>query len=316
MLLVAMILTIDTNAIRKYYGQDISYKKSILTVRLSCKQMVKAGKQMTINELPLMCTIHLKRFAFDLERGYMRKITSNVQYPETLDLAPFVSKEKKIEKAEYNLYAVLVHAGYGCDSGHYFAYIKAPNGQWYNADDEYIAPVPVDEVLNQQAYMLFYQQDKPMAKPTLPASPPLVPNINDIAAKKVLVSKKEATEATKQTPATTVTPQPQAPVTTAIPTAAIETNTKNVSTKRRVRFVEPIVKADNPKSWTVQLSTQSHRSLRGNLSPPTYSANVSDKSSWTEQSTSDFIRTQKSKKRRVFRVKLESKKTSWSVNPY
>ncbi|OAD07640.1 hypothetical protein MUCCIDRAFT_130059, partial [Mucor lusitanicus CBS 277.49] len=123
-----------------------------------CKQMVKAGKQMTINELPMMLTVHLKRFAFDMYRGCMSKITTYVDYPETLDMAPYTSQDKKIEKAEYSLYAVLVHYGYSCDSGHYYAYVKAPNGQWNRMDDEDVTPVSLKEVLSQTAYMLFYQQ--------------------------------------------------------------------------------------------------------------------------------------------------------------
>jgi hypothetical protein len=312
--------------------------------------MVKAGKQMTIDELPLMCTIHLKRFAFDMEYGYMRKITSKVEFPETLDLAPYVSEEKSVQKAEYNLYAVLVHAGFGCDSGHYYAYIKAPNGKWYNADDDFVAPVSVSQVLKEHAYMLFYQQSEIISTPTAPASttaePPTPAPMTD--------KEEQSTEATALV-SEAVSTLPQAIITTEtlvtaatpqqVPTAkATLSSTTNAATllpptstsllrsalkksktqkmrslehtKRNVHFVEPIVKADNPKAWTVQLSTQSHRSLRGNLSPPTYSANVNDLSSWTVRSQPDFLRKQKSKKRRVFRVKLESKKSAWTVNPY
>jgi ubiquitin C-terminal hydrolase len=97
---------------------------------------VNAGKQMTIHELPSMLCVHLKRFTFDMMRGYMRKVTKDIQYTETLDMAPYVSKETKCKSAIYRLYAVLVHLGYGCDSGHYFAYVKAPDGKWFRMDDE------------------------------------------------------------------------------------------------------------------------------------------------------------------------------------
>lgn len=257
-----------------------------------CKQMVKAGKQMTVFELPLMMTVHLKRFAFDLERGYMRKIMTKVKYPKTLEMAPYVSKEVNIERAPYDLYAVLVHHGYGCDSGHYYAYVKSPAGKWYLADDDLITPVSEDEVLGQDAYMLFYQQKKPVMKKSaeekkmpLPKSPSPPPAIHE------------------------PTPEKQPPV-------LIEDTNKNKKKKERRVVFEPLVHSDSPASWIMQSSDKPHRSLRGNLSPPTFSANVQDDSAWIVSSPDAFKKRLSEKKRRKIRVKLESRKSRWHVQPY
>lgn len=94
---------------------------------------------MTIERLPSMLSIHLKRFTYDLRFGMMRKVTDKVEYPNSLDMAPYVTPEKrKIYQngAYYDLYAVLVHIGHSCNSGHYFAYVKSPEGLWYRMDDE------------------------------------------------------------------------------------------------------------------------------------------------------------------------------------
>lgn len=250
----------------------------------SCKQIVKAGKQMTINEAPMMLTVHLKRFAFDLQRGYMRKIGTAVKYNETLDIAPYMSKDKRVSEASYNLYAVLVHLGYGCDSGHYYAYVKAPNGQWYRMDDEDVQAVSLKEVLSQNAYMLFYQQDnlvvadQPVKKQQQISEPPVVMQPPPpVAAKKVLVD-------------------PSLPK----------------KEKKKV-VMEPEIKADHPDLWVMQSSDKPCRSLRGNLSPPTYGAAVSDPSSWESTSTAEFKRKQKLRRRRVFKKNLESRKRPWSV---
>ncbi|KAI7867804.1 hypothetical protein BDF14DRAFT_1881423 [Spinellus fusiger] len=122
----------------------------------SCKRRVIAGKQMTLCQLPMMLNIHLKRFTFDMQRGYMRKVASSISYPEILDMAPYVSKDIGGQRAIYRLYAVLVHLGSGCSSGHYYAFVKSPEGKWYRMDDEDVTQVSLDEVLSQKAYMLFY----------------------------------------------------------------------------------------------------------------------------------------------------------------
>lgn len=254
---------------------------------------------MTINELPMMLTVHLKRFAFDMYRGCMSKITTYVDYPETLDMAPYTSQDKKIEKAEYSLYAVLVHYGYSCDSGHYYAYVKAPNGQWNRMDDEDVTPVSLKEVLSQTAYMLFYQQSSvttsaDTAIPAAAAATPLstqLPNqplplvVSEPIPKKVLVD-----------------------ITAKKPTVP----------ERRVKFIDQSAAiSDNPRAWTVNSTDRPRRSLRGNLSPETYSANVGDISAWNILTAEQLRKKQQEKKRRRFRVKLESKKKPWVVgNPY
>ncbi|GAN09760.1 conserved hypothetical protein [Mucor ambiguus] len=265
-----------------------------------CKQMVKAGKQMTINELPMMLTVHLKRFAFDMYRGCMSKITTFVDYPETLDMAPYTSQDKNIKKAEYSLYAVLVHYGYSCDSGHYYAYVKAPNGQWNRMDDEDVTPVSLKEVLSQTAYMLFYQQTS------------------------ITTTADTAIPAAAAPPSTSATKLPKQPlplmVSEPIPKKVlVDITTKKPTTpERRVKFVDQSAAiSDNPRAWTVNSTDRPHRSLRGNLSPETYSANVGDISAWNILTTEQLRKKQQEKKRRRFRIKLESKKNPWVVgNPY
>ncbi|XP_041086154.1 ubiquitin carboxyl-terminal hydrolase 42 isoform X2 [Polyodon spathula] len=116
-----------------------------------CKKMVPASKRFTIHRDSNVLTISLKCFA-NYNGG---KITKDVRYPEFLDIRPFMSQSTG-EPVIYVLYAVLVHSGFSCHAGHYYCYIKASNGQWYQMNDSVVSTSDIRSVLNQQAYVLFY----------------------------------------------------------------------------------------------------------------------------------------------------------------
>ncbi|XP_024289927.1 ubiquitin carboxyl-terminal hydrolase 42 isoform X3 [Oncorhynchus tshawytscha] len=116
-----------------------------------CKKMVPASKRFTIHRSANVLTISLKRFA-NYNGG---KIAKDVRYAECLDLRPFMSQSHG-EPQVYVLYAVLVHSGFSCHAGHYYCYVKASNGQWYQLNDSSVLVSDIRSVLNQQAYVLFY----------------------------------------------------------------------------------------------------------------------------------------------------------------
>uniref|UniRef100_W5MPG3 ubiquitinyl hydrolase 1 n=1 Tax=Lepisosteus oculatus TaxID=7918 RepID=W5MPG3_LEPOC len=116
-----------------------------------CKKMVPASKRFTIHRGSNVLTISLKRFA-NYNGG---KIAKDVRYPEYLDIRPFMSQSHG-EPQVYVLYAVLVHSGFSCHAGHYYCYVKASNGQWYQMNDSSVSISDIRSVLNQQAYVLFY----------------------------------------------------------------------------------------------------------------------------------------------------------------
>ncbi|KAK3529026.1 hypothetical protein QTP70_014419, partial [Hemibagrus guttatus] len=117
----------------------------------TCKEMVQASKRLSIHRNSNVLTISLKRFA-NFNGG---KISKDVKYSEYLDLRPYMSQSHG-EPQIYGLYAVLVHSGFSCYAGHYYCYVKASNGQWYQMNDSSVTPTDIRSVLNQQAYLLFY----------------------------------------------------------------------------------------------------------------------------------------------------------------
>ncbi|XP_064926072.1 ubiquitin carboxyl-terminal hydrolase 36-like [Columba livia] len=79
----------------------------------------------------------------------------DVGYPELLNIRPYMSQTSR-DPVMYGLYAVLVHSGYSSHAGHYYCYVKASDGQWYQMNDNVVRPSNIKVVLNQQAYVLFY----------------------------------------------------------------------------------------------------------------------------------------------------------------
>ncbi|XP_074647848.1 uncharacterized protein LOC141903569 [Tubulanus polymorphus] len=120
-----------------------------------CKHKGSATKRFTLHRPSNILTIQLKRF--DYNRFFGGKISRHISFTEKLDIRPYMS-HKQGEPVLYHLYAVLVHSGSSCNSGHYYCYIKAPNQAWYCMNDSNVAPVSLQRVLSSEAYMLFYMK--------------------------------------------------------------------------------------------------------------------------------------------------------------
>ncbi|KAL4424055.1 hypothetical protein ABPG75_001356 [Micractinium tetrahymenae] len=115
---------------------------------------VRAVKRMTVDAAPNVLMIQLKRFEFSFS-GH--KISKKVDFDLDLDLGPYMS-ERPAAPALYDLYAVLVHSGHSVHSGHYYSYVRAPNGIWHICDDTHVAQVAERQVMAQKAYILFYKK--------------------------------------------------------------------------------------------------------------------------------------------------------------
>lgn len=123
-----------------------------------CNIKVMAQKRFTVHRAPNVATFQFKRF--DANRMFGGKITKHVSYPEHLELRPYMS-DKHGDPVTYRLNAVLVHLGASCNSGHYFCFVRNSNGNWYCMDDSRVHQVSLGQVLNQQAYVLFYVRTPP-----------------------------------------------------------------------------------------------------------------------------------------------------------
>ncbi|KAM7002015.1 ubiquitin carboxyl-terminal hydrolase 42-like [Passerculus sandwichensis] len=116
-----------------------------------CKKKAAASKKVTVHRAPRVLTLCLER----ADQWTGTKISKFVEYPEYLDLRPYMS-DTAGEPLLCSLYAIVVHSGDTCLEGHFLCYAKASNGLWYKMDDESVDNCDIHTVLGQQAYLLFY----------------------------------------------------------------------------------------------------------------------------------------------------------------
>ncbi|RUP49384.1 hypothetical protein BC936DRAFT_142635 [Jimgerdemannia flammicorona] len=154
---VKNVSTVD-QAFKGFTKPELLTKANRYRCEGKCQGLVDARKQLTIYHAPLVLTVHLKRFMFGGGMGG-GKINKHIEFRETLDLREYVSHNQKSSVDLYRLYAVLVHAGGSCNSGHYYCFVKSTNGAWYNMNDSSVTRVSMTTVLQQRAYMLFYAQE-------------------------------------------------------------------------------------------------------------------------------------------------------------
>ncbi|XP_023743060.2 sterol 3-beta-glucosyltransferase UGT80A2 [Lactuca sativa] len=90
------------------------------------------------------------------------KLNKSVEFPEILDMAPYVSGSSD-KSPVYRLYGVVVHVDTMNDafSGHYVCYVKNHHNQWFKFNDTMVNEVDLQHVLTKGAYMLFYARCSP-----------------------------------------------------------------------------------------------------------------------------------------------------------
>ena len=118
-----------------------------------CKIKQKSKTKMEIYRCPHYLIIHLKRFNAD------NKIETLVDFPvKNLDLHRYINNKENFE-CVYNLIGVINHKGSLQEFGHYYAFVKNPiKKKWYKIDDSVVSEIKTNEIVNQNAYVLFYER--------------------------------------------------------------------------------------------------------------------------------------------------------------
>ncbi|EWC46404.1 hypothetical protein DRE_04347 [Drechslerella stenobrocha 248] len=146
-----------------------------------CKKPRRASKQLSISRMPIVLIIHLKRFS---SHGMWRdKVNTMVNFSKSVDLTQYVpppldpgqvpggkALPVTIETTppfHYSLYAITNHYG-SLTSGHYTAFVRVSGGSgggggqvgagsvWHRFDDTKATKMESDDVVNRNAYILFW----------------------------------------------------------------------------------------------------------------------------------------------------------------
>tara|TARA_B100000674_G_C37947802_1_gene965784 strand:+ start:60 stop:1136 length:1077 start_codon:yes stop_codon:yes gene_type:complete len=118
-------------------------------------EYVDAIKKYYFWSLPKILILTLKRF--DRTTSTTKKKDLFIDFPtNNLNLEKYcIGYDKK--KANYSLYGICNHFG-DVNFGHYYAYCKNSDGNWYNYDDQNVFKLENNSIKSNHAYVLFYQK--------------------------------------------------------------------------------------------------------------------------------------------------------------
>ena len=129
-----------------------------------CKR--DAQKRLVIVELSDALVIHVNRARW-LLHGSKEKLQTHVAFPpRDFDLAEFCA-EAEVEgglNTVYDLKACVYHHGKGMETGHYSVVCANPRGDWVRYNDGKVDIATEEEVEQSQAYLLFYQRQRPQER--------------------------------------------------------------------------------------------------------------------------------------------------------
>ncbi|XP_037545538.1 ubiquitin carboxyl-terminal hydrolase 10 isoform X2 [Nematolebias whitei] len=142
-------------------------RESVQGYTSKTKQEIEISRKVTLEELPPVLVLHLKRFVFE-KTGGCQKLTKNIDYPVDLEISKDLLSSgvrSKVMKGQrtYRLFAVVYHHGNSATGGHYTTDVFhiGLNG-WLRIDDQTVKVIAQYQVVKQTtertAYLLYYRR--------------------------------------------------------------------------------------------------------------------------------------------------------------
>ncbi|KAM3876588.1 ubiquitin carboxyl-terminal hydrolase 10 [Diretmus argenteus] len=142
-------------------------RESVQGYTSKTKQEIEISRRVTLEELPPVLVLHLKRFVFE-KTGGCQKLIKNIDYPVDLEISKDLLSSGvrgKVVKGQrtYRLFAVVYHHGNSATGGHYTTDVFhiGLNG-WLRIDDQTVRVISQYQVVKQTtertAYLLYYRR--------------------------------------------------------------------------------------------------------------------------------------------------------------
>lgn len=136
------------------------------------KQEVEATRSLSLEELPPVLILHLKRFVYDGATGGVQKIMKPVNFSVDLEISKSVLSAEcraatTAKHRQYKLFSVVCHNGREATKGHYVTDVfHTGYSTWLHCDDGIVQPTAeelvVDPGSNSTPYILFYRRGDTM----------------------------------------------------------------------------------------------------------------------------------------------------------
>lgn len=133
---------------------------------------IAASRNLSLEELPPILILHMKRFVYTETSGGCQKLLKHVNVSVGLEISRdilSVNSRNKYQARQrcYKLFAVVYHKGAEATKGHYVTDVYHTGlASWLRCDDAVVRPVTESSVLNQDTntvpYILFYRRGDTM----------------------------------------------------------------------------------------------------------------------------------------------------------
>ena len=129
------------------------------------KKEIEATRSLSLEELPPILILHLKRFVYDGKTGGVQKIMKQVEFSVDLEVPKTIlSSECRAsnKQRQYKLFSVVYHTGREATKGHYVTDIfHTGYSTWLHCDDSQVTPSCEQSVLSPSVtstpYILLYR---------------------------------------------------------------------------------------------------------------------------------------------------------------
>jgi len=151
-------------------GQNFANEKLDGFICSKTKKEIDATRILSLEELPSILILHLKRFVYDGKTGGVQKIMKQIEFGVDLEISKSIlSAECRAspKQRQYKLFGVVYHNGREATKGHYVTDIYHTGyATWLHCDDSIVQPTAEQLVVTPSAsstpYLLFYRRGDTM----------------------------------------------------------------------------------------------------------------------------------------------------------